>query len=413
MTERKKILLVTAGYPYGNWERGFLTTEMEHLRKRFDVTVLAVGREDPLLYDLPEGVKAERYLFPKLPGLPALAAQLARPEVFREVLRAVKGVPVKTALKRAKMICAWYTRAKQVEAVMARLLRREKTDLLYTYWCNEPAIAAALLKKKNPELRFITRFHGHDLFRERKASAWQPFKPFIAKYADRLVFACRMGKEYFESTWGAEEKTRLCYLGSADSGVMDHQASDTLRLVSCSNLIPLKRVDRIIDAISALPEGLRVTWDHFGDGSEEEALKARAAERFGENITWTFHGRVPNHLLSECYREIDPDLFLTASSTEGGAPVSIQEVFSMGISAVGTAVGGIPELIEHGVTGLLLPENATAEQLKDAILTYYNLPPAEKAAMSAAARALWERCFDAEQNAKTFVESLQSLLQES
>ena len=130
-------------------------------------------------------------------------------------------------------------------------------------------------------------------------------------------------------------------------------------------------------------------------------------------MTWKFHGRVPNHLLAEHYRAIDPDLFLTASSTEGGAPVSIQEVFSLGVPAIGTAAGGIPELIEHGLTGLLLPENTTAEQLTKAIDTYYNSTSAEKAAMSAAARELWERCFDAEKNAKTFVENLQSLLQES
>ena len=410
---RKKILLVTAGYPYGNWERGFLTTELAHLAKAYDVTVLAVGRDDPLLHPVPEGVKAERFLYPRLPGLPALALKLLNPAVFREALAAAKGVPVKTALKRVKMVCAWYTRAGQVKTAMERLVRQEKTDLIYTYWCNEPAIAGALLKKKYPRLRFITRFHGHDLFRERKASAWQPFKPFVASYADRLVFACRMAKEYFEKTWGAADKTCLSYLGSADGGATERRESETLRLVSCSNLIPLKRVDCIIDAIAALPGERKITWDHFGDGSEEAGLKARAAEKLGENVTWTFHGRVPNHLLPDCYRRIDPDLFLTASSTEGGAPVSIQEVFSMGIPAIGTAVGGIPELVINGETGLLLPENTTARELANAILTYLNLEPAEKAAMSRGARALWERHFDAEQNAKTFVESLQKLLQES
>ena len=117
-------------------------------------------------------------------------------------------------------------------------------------------------------------------------------------------------------------------------------------------------MEQIIEGLALLPETLRVSWDIFGDGTEREKLEALAAEKLGGrgNITWNFHGFVPNAALAEEYRKLAPQLFLTTTSTEGGAPVSIQEAFSMGIPAIGTAVGGVPELIREGETGFLLPE---------------------------------------------------------
>ena len=75
-------------------------------------------------------------------------------------------------------------------------------------------------------------------------------------------------------------------------------------------------------------------------------------------------------------------MFLTASSTEG-LPISILEAFSACIPAAATAVGGIPEIVRDGETGFLLPENPAPEELAAAIRRFYELPPAEKAAMSA------------------------------
>lgn len=104
--------------------------------------------------------------------------------------------------------------------------------------------------------------------------------------------------------------------------------------MSCSNLIPLKRVDVIIGAVAKLPKELRVRWDHFGDGAERQRLEVLAKEKLGSNVQWHFHGRVPNNTLAARYAQISPRLFITASSTEGGAPVSIQEAFAMGIPAL-------------------------------------------------------------------------------
>ena len=46
--DRKRILLVTGGYPYGESERGFLQTEVNCLRQRYDLVFLAENTTDEL-----------------------------------------------------------------------------------------------------------------------------------------------------------------------------------------------------------------------------------------------------------------------------------------------------------------------------------------------------------------------------
>ena len=170
----------------------------------------------------------------------------------------------------------------------------------------------------------------------------------------------------------------------------------------------------MIEALAQLPESMRIEWHHFGDGTERQKLEELAFDRFRSrsNVSWTFHGFVPNAQLEEAYRQLKPDLFLTASSTEGGAPVSIQEAFSMGIPAIGTPVGGIPDLIKDGKTGFLLPQQVEADHMAAAIKRYEELPDEQKRQMSAAARDLWKEKFDANANAGCFAAYLWDLAQE-
>lgn len=414
--EKRKILLVTSGFPFGNTERGFLTTEFQYLVEAFDVSILSIGSKEPLLYPFPESVPVERFAYPSFIGTPAgifrLLANFFHPQVLQEAWQASKGQSVSMALRRYKQIIAYRCNAAAIAERIEACILAGKAELIYTYWCTEATLAGALLKKKYPNIRLLTRFHGHDLFHSRKPTGWQPFRHLIGKNADELTFACTAGLNYFLATWGEcyREKSTLRYLGCAPSELPPKSVSNTLRLVSCSNLIPLKRVECIIEGISRIPQDISVRWDHFGDGPERAALEARAAKLLGSNVSWEFHGHVPNQQIGDWYRKLDPDLFLTTSSTEGGVPVSIQEAFSMGIPAIGTDVGGIPDLIVSGETGYLIPDKDCSGALSDAILDFVRLSPAQKGALSNGAYRLWADKFNAERNSASLMQALTCLL---
>lgn len=88
-----------------------------------------------------------------------------------------------------------------------------------------------------------------------------------------------------------------------------------------------------------------------GDGPERAALVAQA-DRLGITSAVTFCGAVSNaQALAEIARA---EVFACASQAEGLGIVFI-EAQAVGVPVVGTRVGGIPEVIEDGVTGRLVP----------------------------------------------------------
>ena len=81
----------------------------------------------------------------------------------------------------------------------------------------------------------------------------------------------------------------------------------------------------------------------------------------------------------------------------------------MGIPAIGTLVGGIPDLIVDGQTGFLLPQDMQASDVAKTIMNYIALPEIQKQEMTAAVRHHWEEKFNAKENAVQFAAYLQNL----
>lgn len=87
-----------------------------------------------------------------------------------------------------------------------------------------------------------------------------------------------------------------------------------------------------------------------GSGPLAEELR-RLAETLGIAEATTFTGRLDNERLPELYR--DAHIMLNASRVDN-FPISILEALASGLPVVSTAVGGIPYLVEHEQTALLV-----------------------------------------------------------
>ncbi|HUP41708.1 MAG TPA: glycosyltransferase family 4 protein [Thermoanaerobaculia bacterium] len=94
-----------------------------------------------------------------------------------------------------------------------------------------------------------------------------------------------------------------------------------------------------------------------GDGEQRPALEAQA-RRLGIAAAVRFLGAQPRDAMPALYAAAD--LFCLPSLYEG-FPLAILEAMAAGLPVVATAVAGVPEAVEHGVTGLLVPpEDAAA-----------------------------------------------------
>ena len=157
----------------------------------------------------------------------------------------------------------------------------------------------------------------------------------------------------------------MSYLGVSNGGTdvkgSDRDVANKYRIVSCSNLIPLKRIDLIIKALSLVNAGKDIEWKHFGDGILRQELEELANTWLSGKINFSFMGHYPNKELLEFYNTNRVDLFINASSTEG-IPVSIMEAQSYGIPVSQTDTGAVREIVVAG-TGSLIPVDATPSDL--------------------------------------------------
>ena len=299
-----------------------------------------------------------------------------------------------------------------------------KNAIVYGYWYNEIVLSALLLKDKYPDYKYITRCHGYDVYDFRVPGDFHPYKKFMDERLDRIIFACNHARQYYLKRHNKAESDKYClyYLGvpakdlSRRSNMYTHLADCTgtavtdkpLTLVSCSSVIPLKRVGLIADALAQIND-TNIHWHHFGDGSQMDEIKQKAKQLDAKpNISCTLHGYVPNAEYIDILGSMNADLFITTSSTEGGVPVSLSEAASFAIPVVATAVGGIPEIVSEE-NGTLLGENPTAAETAKAITEFCALAAEEKQAKSHASLKKWENCFNSHNNSQKIIDLLKHL----
>jgi glycosyltransferase involved in cell wall biosynthesis len=122
--------------------------------------------------------------------------------------------------------------------------------------------------------------------------------------------------------------------------------ADEVLIASVGRFEPQKNPLALIEAFARVPVGRLVM---AGEGSLVEAARLKA-RKLGVEGRVRFLGVRTDvaEMLSAC------DIFALASDWEG-SPLAAMEAMAAGLPAVATAVGGVPELVEDGVTGILAP----------------------------------------------------------
>jgi len=167
--------------------------------------------------------------------------------------------------------------------------------------------------------------------------------------------------------------------------------SDRKQLVTLARLDHVKGLDLLQDALVELPNVYAVV---LGEGPERANLEKRAIE-LGLNERFTLLG------WSDDARAIldDADLFVLPSRAEG-LPLSICEAMFAELAVVACDVGSVTEVVNHGVTGLVVPAD-DSPALRDAIASLLANEPL-RSEMGSAGLALATAEFSADSMARKY-----------
>ena len=414
--KQKTLVLLCDQYPYSAGEF-FIDDEMRVIAPKVDKVLIYTVSADTgknLNRFVPENAEVVSFSRQKFEvGKLKSVFRIFTPMFLTEIFFILKKLSLKYWLSAFKIMYVDMHRATNLKKELVTLCKAKNIDMLdcvfYSYWHDYKALALVMLRKGNMDLKCVARAHGWDNFADRHVPPYLPFKSFVINNLSKTITISEKGKAAFFSYIGknVESKVIVSRLGKFNNRQPKVQKKcDSVLICSCSNLVSLKRVDRIIEVLSLLNvENLH--WVHFGDGPLREEL-LQYAQKLLPNVQYEFKGMVPNNKILDFYAENYVDLLINLSSSEG-IPVSIMEALSAGIPVVATDVGGTAEAVNNE-NGLLIPaefENADVAKKIDA---YLSLSDEEKLSYRRRAYEFWKENYEAGKNYNDFLCDLNEIV---
>ena len=256
---------------------------------------------------------------------------------------------------------------------LSEVIAEYQLELLHVHYAIPHAISAYLARQLCAQpFRFITTLHGTDTRLVGLDPSYRPITQFSLQQSDGVTAVSRYLAEATQEDFTLHQPItvipnfvdiRRFQRHVLPSCYREHFArADERLIVHISNLRPVKRLEDVIRVFAHVQRALPARLVVVGEGPDRSSAERLACElEIADRVT--FAGkitRVENVLAVS-------DLFLLASEMEsfGLAPL---EALSCGVPVVGYAVGGVPEVVEQGSCGLLVPPH-DIEALSEAAIS--------------------------------------------
>lgn len=253
-------------------------------------------------------------------------------------------------------------------------MRHQGITHVHAHFANHPAVAALIISRLTG-IPFSFTAHGSDLHVDRRmldvkieAAA---FAVTISSYNKDLMIS--------ECGEAARDKIHVVHCGVDPTIFLpssERGAGESLQILCVASLEEVKGHTYFIDACRILRDrGIDVTCHLVGEGPLRQRLKDQIAH-LGLQDDVHLHGGLPQTEVARMLSKTDVMVLASVPTRRGkreGIPVSLMEAMASGLPVVSSAISGIPELVDSGHTGLLVPpRNSTA--LADALQTLRDNP---------------------------------------
>ncbi len=362
--ENRPIAFILKGYP--RLSESFIAQEIHALEQRgLDIRIVALRRPtDRVRHPVHGEIKAPVLYLPEY--------------LHREPLRVLRGWRLARQLEGYRRASrAWLrdfardpTRNRLRRFGQALVLAQElpaAITSLHAHFLHTPASVArytALLRG----LPWTCSAHAKDIW---TTHDWEKRE----KLAEcRWLVTCTASGQAHLSTLAPPGRVELIYHGldltrfaapsprQQETAAADEAARE-LRILSVGRAVAKKGYDGLLTALALLPSDLRWRFTHIGDGVLLKELRAEAERlRISGRVEWC--GSQPQDVVLGAYRTSDIFVLASRVAPDGdrdGLPNVLMEAQSQAVACIASDLPGIRELIEDGVTGVLVPAEAPRE----------------------------------------------------
>lgn len=340
---KKKIIIFS-----GNFNNIFLSKELNYLNEKFSEIVIFSNEK---LNDFSDsGIDYKFYQISYLKLLrPRFLIEFLRRETIIEIIKASKDKKFQLFPIRLFYIIFYIIHYFSSKDKILREIQNSKDVILYSYWLSKGAYIFSRFKSTNNVRKIVSRAHGYDLYQERNISRYIPFRSYINSSLNTILFISDSGRQYY-SNYFNHPNLIVSKLGVIFDKYIDFQMiNQPIVFFSISNIIKVKRIDRIINVLSSLKHD--IFWYHLGDGPLKTKMETYAKSKFSKN-NFCFLGFKNNEEVMRYLKEKKAHFIINLSDSEG-IPVSIMESMSLGVQGIARDVGGTSELVNSS-NGILL-----------------------------------------------------------
>lgn len=244
-------------------------------------------------------------------------------------------------------------------ASIYEMSQSDPLDLLHVHYAVPHSTSAFIAKhmlcsRKNQKLKVITTLHGTDT----ELVGQMPSYKSVVEYSIDVSNAVTAVSEYLRRStlqqFNIQNDIQVIY-NPINTRVFspapesERQLHSKKVIVHISNFRPVKRVYDVIKVFDLIAAVMPAKLLFLGEGPDRNNAE-QLVSRLGLNDKVSFLG--PRSDVVDVLKSAD--LLLSTSENESFG-LTVAEAMSCEVPVVGTSVGGVPEVVEHGVTGMLAP----------------------------------------------------------
>jgi len=261
---------------------------------------------------------------------------------------------------------------------MAEVAELYELDLLHVHYAIPHSVSALLARQmmaaRGRRLPFVTTLHGTDITLVGMDRSYLPITRYAIQESDGVTSISNYLKAETVGNFGITRPIEVVpnFVNCDDYRPIKDEAAraaarlqlakpDEAILMHLSNFRPVKRVVDVVKVFARVARELPAQLYLVGDGPDRSAAEWLAHD-LGIQCRVHFMGK------QERVNELLPlaDLMVMPSELESFGLAAL-EAMACKVPSIATRVGGVPELIDDGVTGLLFPVGAVDEMATGAL----------------------------------------------